>query len=248
MTHPVEQIGLLLGVHYDLPVDPGCLAASVDRRYPSHRHQRVAVGAKHQLLQSRTFLWSPSCGAANIRCPQPPYLVIDLVPPHGVPVIWSDPTLEQQGAGHWRKIVELNPLLHYVDIVRAPLLGADQEIRHWVVVLVLSMVGWIIAMFAMRQYRARVTYCGVAHPPAGHAGRYRARVAYWVWPAWSCRFDHAKRSRWCRRGQHALEIEHERAPVWGGRSGAGRSGTTVTRPAGAETARGGGSCWCRRGG
>ena len=67
-------------------------------------------------------------------------------------------TLRQQGAGQWAKIVELNPLLHYLDIVRAPLLGAHQELRHWVVVLVLTVIGWIVAAFAMRQYRARVPY------------------------------------------------------------------------------------------
>ena len=50
------------------------------------------------------------------------------------PIIWNESTLEQQGAGKWAKIVELNPLLHYLDIVRAPLLGAEQEVRHWVVV------------------------------------------------------------------------------------------------------------------
>ena len=54
------------------------------------------------------------------------------------PIIWNEATLEHQGAGKWAKIVELNPLLHYLDIVRAPLLGADQELRHWVVVLVLT--------------------------------------------------------------------------------------------------------------
>ena len=53
---------------------------------------------------------------------------------------------------------DVNPLLHYVDIVRAPLLGADQELRHWVVVIVLTIVGWIVTGFAMRQYRARVPY------------------------------------------------------------------------------------------
>jgi homopolymeric O-antigen transport system permease protein len=74
------------------------------------------------------------------------------------PIIWNDETLRQQGAGAWAKIVELNPLLHYVDIVRAPLLGADQELRHWVVVIVLTIVGWIVTAFAMRQYRARVPY------------------------------------------------------------------------------------------
>jgi ABC-2 type transport system permease protein len=74
------------------------------------------------------------------------------------PIIWNESTLQQQGAGSYAKIVELNPLLHYLDIVRAPLLGADQELRHWLVVLALTVIGWIFAAFAMRQYRARVPY------------------------------------------------------------------------------------------
>jgi ABC-2 type transport system permease protein len=74
------------------------------------------------------------------------------------PIIWNAQTLAQQGASHWSKIVELNPLLHYLDIVRAPLLGAQQELRHWIVVLVLTVIGWILAAFAMRQYRSRVPY------------------------------------------------------------------------------------------
>jgi ABC-2 type transport system permease protein len=74
------------------------------------------------------------------------------------PIIWNAQTLAQQGASRWSKIVELNPLLHYLDIVRAPLLGAPQELRHWIVVLVLTVIGWILAAFAMRQYRSRVPY------------------------------------------------------------------------------------------
>ena len=74
------------------------------------------------------------------------------------PIIWNESTLKQNGAGAWAKVVELNPLLHYLDIVRAPLLGADQQLRHWVVVLALTAVGWVLAAFAMRQYRARVAY------------------------------------------------------------------------------------------
>jgi len=74
------------------------------------------------------------------------------------PIIWNENTLRVQGAGRWAKIVELNPLLHYLDIVRAPLLGANQELRHWVVVLVLTVIGWVLATFALRQYRSRVAY------------------------------------------------------------------------------------------
>ena len=74
------------------------------------------------------------------------------------PIIWTDQTLRAQGAERWRWVVELNPLFHYLDIVRAPLLGADQQWRHWVVVLVLTAVGWLFAVLAMRQYRSRVPY------------------------------------------------------------------------------------------
>jgi len=74
------------------------------------------------------------------------------------PIIWNDQTLRAQGAGQWRWVVELNPLFHYLDIVRAPLLGAEQHARHWAVVIVLTVVGWTLAAIAMRQYRSRVPY------------------------------------------------------------------------------------------
>ncbi|HEY5149317.1 MAG TPA: ABC transporter permease [Mycobacterium sp.] len=74
------------------------------------------------------------------------------------PIIWNADTLRQQGASKWAKIIELNPLLHYLDILRAPLLGAHQELRHWIVVVALTMIGWLVAALALRQYRARVPY------------------------------------------------------------------------------------------
>ncbi|WP_091929159.1 ABC transporter permease [Blastococcus sp. DSM 46786] len=53
---------------------------------------------------------------------------------------------------------ELNPFLHFLEIVRAPMLGADQNLRHWVVVLAITVVGWVLALTVMRRYRARVAY------------------------------------------------------------------------------------------
>jgi ABC-2 type transport system permease protein len=69
------------------------------------------------------------------------------------PIIWNANTLEQQGAGKYWRIIELNPLLHYLDI-----LGAHQEPRHWVVAITLTVLGWCAAALALRQYRARVPY------------------------------------------------------------------------------------------
>lgn len=56
------------------------------------------------------------------------------------------------------RLAEFNPFLHFVEIVRAPMLGNDQLVRHWVVVLVITVVGWILTLVVMRRYRARVAY------------------------------------------------------------------------------------------
>jgi ABC-2 type transport system permease protein len=56
------------------------------------------------------------------------------------------------------RLAEFNPFLHFIEIIRAPLLGADQQVRHWVVVLAITVVGWVLALVVMRRYRARVAY------------------------------------------------------------------------------------------
>lgn len=56
------------------------------------------------------------------------------------------------------RIVELNPLMHFVEIIRRPMLGQPQEWRHWAVVLVITVVGWLLTMVVLRRYRSRVAY------------------------------------------------------------------------------------------
>jgi ABC-2 type transport system permease protein len=56
------------------------------------------------------------------------------------------------------QLVELNPLLHFMEIIRAPMLGQPQHLRHWIVVLAITVVGWAATMEALRRYRARVSY------------------------------------------------------------------------------------------
>lgn len=74
------------------------------------------------------------------------------------PIIWTEKTLEGTGNADRAKIAEINPLYHFLDIVRAPLLGEDQQLYHWVIVLAVTVVGWAIALVAMRNYRSRVSY------------------------------------------------------------------------------------------
>lgn len=74
------------------------------------------------------------------------------------PIIWTESILEGSGNEGRAKFVELNPLYHFLDIVRTPLLGGDQQLYHWVIVLAITVVGWGLALLAMRNYRSRVAY------------------------------------------------------------------------------------------
>jgi ABC-2 type transport system permease protein len=56
------------------------------------------------------------------------------------------------------RLVELNPLMHFVEILRAPMLGQDQLWRHWLVVLSITIVGWALTLLVLRRYRSRVAY------------------------------------------------------------------------------------------
>jgi len=77
------------------------------------------------------------------------------------PIVWiytdllhsTNPTIAERA-----RLAELNPFLHFVEILRRPMLGQPQELRFWVVVLVITVVGWALTLFMLRRYRARVSY------------------------------------------------------------------------------------------
>lgn len=76
------------------------------------------------------------------------------------PVMWSTKALENQGGqvADRAKIVEIVPTFHFLEIVRAPLLGEDQHLYHWLIVLAFTVVGWLLAIVALKKFRARVPY------------------------------------------------------------------------------------------
>jgi ABC-2 type transport system permease protein len=77
------------------------------------------------------------------------------------PIVWiyedlinsANPAIAERA-----RLAELNPFLHFVEILRRPMLGQPQELRHWIVVLVITVVGWALTLVVLRRYRARVSY------------------------------------------------------------------------------------------
>ncbi|MCM6778501.1 ABC transporter permease [Nocardia sp. CDC159] len=76
------------------------------------------------------------------------------------PVMWSAKVLHDQGGSvsERARLIEIVPTYHYLEIVRAPLLGDPIAPRHWLIVLAITVVGWAAAILAMKRFRSRVPY------------------------------------------------------------------------------------------
>jgi len=76
---------------------------------------------------------------------------------YGTPIVWSIDTLGDH-ADTARVVLEWNPLYHLVQVMRAPLVGQQIELLSWIVCIAMAVVGWGLALVAMKNYRARISY------------------------------------------------------------------------------------------
>ncbi|AXB45860.1 ABC transporter permease [Amycolatopsis albispora] len=80
------------------------------------------------------------------------------------PIVWPLDQVSAVGGNRHQlaetvlPIIQLNPIYHLVQVVRAPLLGQHLSIYSWLAVAGMAIVGWGLALVAMRNYRARVSY------------------------------------------------------------------------------------------
>jgi len=75
------------------------------------------------------------------------------------PIVWRyDTLLENPAVAERARIAEINPVLHFVEILRQPMLGHEIVWRHWYVVGAITVVGCLAALVCLRNYRSRVAY------------------------------------------------------------------------------------------
>jgi ABC-2 type transport system permease protein len=76
------------------------------------------------------------------------------------PIVWDYEQLKNRAGsiGERARLAELNPFLHFVEILRRPMIGESFEPRHWVVTLAITVLGWMAALLILRNYRSRVSY------------------------------------------------------------------------------------------
>jgi ABC-type polysaccharide/polyol phosphate export permease len=71
------------------------------------------------------------------------------------PIMWMPKLLPSEVA---RYLLELNPMYHFIEIVRAPLLGEAANPISWIVAIAFAIFGWSFASIFYGRYKRRIAY------------------------------------------------------------------------------------------
>jgi ABC-type polysaccharide/polyol phosphate export permease len=69
------------------------------------------------------------------------------------PIFWTPALL---GRHQW--VVNVNPLFHFLEIVRRPLMGEGPSLLSWALALVITVVGFTLMLAFFQRFRARIAY------------------------------------------------------------------------------------------
>lgn len=71
------------------------------------------------------------------------------------PIVWMPLSLPDRVDATF---LYFNPFYHLLEIIRSPLLGVMPSLTSWLVVGVITLVGWLMALFIFARLRKRVAY------------------------------------------------------------------------------------------
>ena len=70
------------------------------------------------------------------------------------PIFWSPDQL----TGRTAVLAQLNPMYHLIAIIREPLLGKAPELSHWLIVILITIIGWTLTIQMLTRFRQRIVY------------------------------------------------------------------------------------------
>lgn len=71
------------------------------------------------------------------------------------PVMWQPQAVGADNA-HW--LLGLNPFYHLLQLIRLPFLSAAPTLENWVLGIAFALVGWLIALGALRKFGKQIAY------------------------------------------------------------------------------------------
>lgn len=72
------------------------------------------------------------------------------------PIMWYPKLISNDSLAHL--LLGLNPLYHWVQIVRLPILGQWPTLENWGLALLSAGIGWIVTLLAYKKYKNMIAY------------------------------------------------------------------------------------------
>ncbi|MFM1787156.1 MAG: hypothetical protein RL228_1106 [Actinomycetota bacterium] len=72
------------------------------------------------------------------------------------PVMWYPKLIENNALAHW--LLGLNPIYHWLQIVRLPILGQWPTFENWGLALLSAVIGWAVTLTVLKRYRKMIAY------------------------------------------------------------------------------------------
>ena len=72
------------------------------------------------------------------------------------PVMWLPSSFTNKTLAVY--LFGLNPLYHFIEIIRAPLIGSPTSEINWIISVGCAVIGWLVTLLIYGKYRARIAY------------------------------------------------------------------------------------------
>ncbi|MFO0520386.1 MAG: ABC transporter permease [bacterium] len=69
------------------------------------------------------------------------------------PILWKVEML-----GDWRWFAIANPVYHFMEVIRSPLMGDGVTAQSWMAVGIITVVGWVVTLGVFAKFRARIPF------------------------------------------------------------------------------------------
>lgn len=71
------------------------------------------------------------------------------------PIIWLQNLVTEQ---KFLILIQFNPIYHFLELVRNPLLGLAISLKSFIIIILITILGWIFSLFIFGKYSKRIVY------------------------------------------------------------------------------------------
>ncbi len=125
-------------------------------RFPGLTLFALIPGLVVLLLNISWVVWLLGMMSARYRDMPPIVSSVMTIAFYVTPVMWYPKLIENNSLAHL--LLGLNPMYHWLQVVRLPILGQWPTWENWGLALLSAGIGWFVTLLAYKKYKNMIAY------------------------------------------------------------------------------------------